>query len=171
MLWCEILLMNFGPGCRGLIHFRRRSNPRRVCGGRLADGNCAGFAAASLSASNRGIYRRFGVAPIDWSVPKFEIGYWVGTRFARKGYITEAVKRIERFAFEQLGTHAWRFGVTRSMSEAGGWRSTPGLSWKEFCETTPALQPAKSAARAFTRKSAPIGDFCHIAFFRHREFL
>lgn len=43
-----------------------------------------------------------GLHRIDWSVPKFEIGYWIGERFSGNGYITEAVKRIARFAFEDL---------------------------------------------------------------------
>jgi RimJ/RimL family protein N-acetyltransferase len=40
---------------------------------------------------------------IDWSVPRFEIGYWCRTRFAGRGYITEAVRGITGFAFDQLG--------------------------------------------------------------------
>jgi RimJ/RimL family protein N-acetyltransferase len=44
-----------------------------------------------------------GLHRIDWSVPKFEIGYWVRTSHAGQGYITEAVKGIAAFAFETLG--------------------------------------------------------------------
>lgn len=44
-----------------------------------------------------------GLHGIDWSIPKFEVGYWLSTEFEGNGYITEAVKRIEQFAFEQLG--------------------------------------------------------------------
>ncbi len=44
-----------------------------------------------------------GLHRIDWSVPKFEIGYWARTSHAGQGYITEAVNGITRFAFEQLG--------------------------------------------------------------------
>jgi RimJ/RimL family protein N-acetyltransferase len=43
-----------------------------------------------------------GLHRIDWSVPKFEIGYWVRTRFAGQGYITEAVNGIVAFAFDTL---------------------------------------------------------------------
>ncbi|MDR6551817.1 GNAT family N-acetyltransferase [Paenibacillus qinlingensis] len=39
---------------------------------------------------------------IDWDVRKFEIGYWVNTRFSCKGYMTEAVKAICDFACNQL---------------------------------------------------------------------
>ena len=44
-----------------------------------------------------------GLHRIDWNVPRFEIGYWVRTSFARKGFVTEAVSGITKFAFEQLG--------------------------------------------------------------------
>ncbi len=43
-----------------------------------------------------------GLHRIDWSVPKFEIGYWCRTRFAGQGYITEAVRGISDFAFDVL---------------------------------------------------------------------
>ncbi|MEL7675288.1 MAG: GNAT family protein [Chloroflexota bacterium] len=39
----------------------------------------------------------------DWSVPFFEIGYWVRTSLQRQGYITEAVRAQTRFAFDVLG--------------------------------------------------------------------
>jgi len=44
-----------------------------------------------------------GLHRIDWSVPKFEIGYWCRTRYVGQGYITEAVKGILKFGFETLG--------------------------------------------------------------------
>ena len=44
-----------------------------------------------------------GLHRMDWSVPKFEIGYWVRTRFVGEGYATEAVRSIGAFAFEHLG--------------------------------------------------------------------
>lgn len=43
-----------------------------------------------------------GLHRIKWEVPKFEIGYWVDTRFSGKGYITEATKAITDFAFREL---------------------------------------------------------------------
>lgn len=39
----------------------------------------------------------------DWSVPFFEIGYWVRTRLQGQGYITEAVRAQTRFALDVLG--------------------------------------------------------------------
>ena len=43
-----------------------------------------------------------GLHRIDWSVPKFEIGYWCRTSFAGRGYTTEAVRGIADFAFDAL---------------------------------------------------------------------
>ncbi|MGV3724384.1 MAG: GNAT family N-acetyltransferase [Actinomycetota bacterium] len=40
---------------------------------------------------------------IDWSVPRMEIGYWCCTSFTGRGFVTEAVRAITRFAFDQLG--------------------------------------------------------------------
>lgn len=44
-----------------------------------------------------------GLHNIDWSVPSFEIGYWVRQNMQGQGYITEAVSGITKFAFEVLG--------------------------------------------------------------------
>ena len=44
-----------------------------------------------------------GLQGINWEVPKFEIGYWVRSKFEGQGYISEAVRGITRFAFETLG--------------------------------------------------------------------
>jgi RimJ/RimL family protein N-acetyltransferase len=44
-----------------------------------------------------------GLHRIDWSVPRFEIGFWVRTSMTGHGYITEAVRRISEFALEDLG--------------------------------------------------------------------
>jgi RimJ/RimL family protein N-acetyltransferase len=43
-----------------------------------------------------------GLHRIDWSVPKFEIGYWGDTRHTGQGYITEATEAITNFAFKEL---------------------------------------------------------------------
>lgn len=40
-----------------------------------------------------------GLHRIDWSVPCFEIGYWIRTSMAGQGYMTEAVNAITQFAF------------------------------------------------------------------------
>ncbi|MFJ7727643.1 GNAT family N-acetyltransferase [Neobacillus sp. NPDC097160] len=43
-----------------------------------------------------------GLHRINWDIPKFEIGYWIDTRFSGKGYITEATEAIANFAFTIL---------------------------------------------------------------------
>jgi RimJ/RimL family protein N-acetyltransferase len=44
-----------------------------------------------------------GLHRIEWSVPKFEIGYWVRTGYGGQGFITEAVNGLTQFAFDTLG--------------------------------------------------------------------
>lgn len=43
-----------------------------------------------------------GLHRINWEIPKFEIGYWIDTRFSSQGYVTEATKAITDFAFSAL---------------------------------------------------------------------
>lgn len=43
-----------------------------------------------------------GMHSIDWSVPRFEIGYWLRTSREGQGYMTEAVNGIAQFAFASL---------------------------------------------------------------------
>ncbi|WP_088006128.1 GNAT family N-acetyltransferase [Indiicoccus explosivorum] len=46
-----------------------------------------------------------GLHRFDWTVRKFEVGYWVDSRYEGKGYVSEAVGRIAQFAFEDLGAN------------------------------------------------------------------
>jgi RimJ/RimL family protein N-acetyltransferase len=46
---------------------------------------------------------RGGLHTIDWSIPKFEIGYWVRTSCAGQGIATEATRALAEFAHGQLG--------------------------------------------------------------------
>lgn len=43
-----------------------------------------------------------GLHRINWDVPKFEIGYWIDTRYSGRGYMTEAVQGITEFAVREL---------------------------------------------------------------------
>jgi len=43
-----------------------------------------------------------GLHRINWGVPKFEIGYWIDTRYSGQGFITEAVEGLTDFAFTEL---------------------------------------------------------------------
>ena len=42
---------------------------------------------------------------IDWEVRKFEIGYWIDSRYSGNGYMTEAVQGITDFAFNHLNAN------------------------------------------------------------------
>ena len=42
---------------------------------------------------------------INWSVPKFEVGFWCRSSLTGKGYTKEAVAELVRYAFESLGAH------------------------------------------------------------------
>lgn len=43
-----------------------------------------------------------GLHRIDWTVPRFEIGYWVRSGFEGQGLVTEAVRALARMAFDRL---------------------------------------------------------------------
>jgi RimJ/RimL family protein N-acetyltransferase len=43
-----------------------------------------------------------GLHRMDWSVPRFEIGYWVRRTHEGQGYAAEAVRALTRFAFNTL---------------------------------------------------------------------
>jgi RimJ/RimL family protein N-acetyltransferase len=43
-----------------------------------------------------------GLHRIDWQLRRFEIGYWARRGHAGQGYISEAVRRLARMAFEDL---------------------------------------------------------------------
>ena len=44
-----------------------------------------------------------GLHRIDWSVPRFEIGYWRRAGFEGRGLVAEAVRALARMAFDSLG--------------------------------------------------------------------
>ena len=43
-----------------------------------------------------------GLHRIDWTVRRFEVGYWCRTGQQGRGFITEAVRALTRLAFERL---------------------------------------------------------------------
>jgi RimJ/RimL family protein N-acetyltransferase len=50
-----------------------------------------------------------GFHHIDWMIPKFEIGYWLRTSHAGKGFCTEAVNGLVHYAQSEL--HAKRLEI------------------------------------------------------------
>jgi RimJ/RimL family protein N-acetyltransferase len=69
---------------------------------------------------------RCGLHSIDWSIPKLEVGYWVRTSCARRGYATEATRALATFARERLGarrleiTSDTRNTASRRVAEKSG---------------------------------------------------
>lgn len=67
-----------------------------------------------------------GLHRIDWTVRRFEIGYWCRTGYTGRGLITEAVKAIAAMAFESLGArrveirHDDRNERSRRLAERAG---------------------------------------------------
>ncbi|HET6453291.1 MAG TPA: GNAT family N-acetyltransferase [Armatimonadota bacterium] len=52
------------------------------------------------------------IEDISWEHMRGEIGYWLGQKYWGQGYMTEAVRRMAQFAFEELGferIHAYCF--------------------------------------------------------------
>lgn len=56
----------------------------------------------------------------DWSVPKFEIGYWIRSSFSGQGFVTEAVEAISEFAFRVF--KARRVEIRTSTKNVKSWQ-------------------------------------------------
>jgi len=61
-----------------------------------------------------------GLHRIDWTVPRFEIGYWIRTSCASRGYATEAVNGLTGFARDHLG--ARRIEIRMDERNERSWR-------------------------------------------------
>jgi RimJ/RimL family protein N-acetyltransferase len=78
--------------CRQMAaRFAQRSDLPLFIFARGADGGCARLLGG------------IGLHRIDWSVPRFEIGYWRRSGEQGQGWISEAVSTLSRFAFDHLG--------------------------------------------------------------------
>lgn len=75
---------------------------------RAADGSELGFIGGS------GLHR------IDWTVRRFEVGYWCRSSRVGEGFVGEAVEAITRCAFEVLG--ARRVEVRMDDANTRSWR-------------------------------------------------
>ena len=60
-----------------------------------------------------------GVHHIDWNVPCFEVGYWLRSDLVGQGYMSEAVARLKRLLFEELGAERVESAVTRPRTQRG----------------------------------------------------
>lgn len=58
-----------------------------------------------------------GLHRTDWELPKTEVGYWVRTSETGKGYASECVKALTKWALEELG--AKRVGLVTNETNLG----------------------------------------------------
>lgn len=61
-----------------------------------------------------------GLHRIDWSVPRFEIGYWRRSGEQGRGLVTEAVQALSRMAFDVL--QAQRVEIRMDDINAASWK-------------------------------------------------
>ena len=61
-----------------------------------------------------------GLHRIDWSVPRFEIGYWRRSGEQGRGLVTEAVQALSRMAFDVL--QAQRVEVRMDDANTASWK-------------------------------------------------
>lgn len=81
-----------------------------------------------------------GLHRIDWRVPSFEIGYWVRTSQAGRGYVTEAVRALAAHAFETL--HAKRVHLRMDARNAASRRVAERADFEfEGCLRNETLDP------------------------------
>jgi len=69
-----------------------------------------------------------GLHRFDWDVPRFEIGYWVRYGYEGRGFISEAVNGITKFAFEKLG--AERVDIHMDDRNIRSWRVAERCDFK-----------------------------------------
>jgi RimJ/RimL family protein N-acetyltransferase len=80
------------------------ASTRRFCA-RMIKGHRTkkGFGFLMFSKKTGELVGGIGLHRVDWTIPKLEIGYWIGTRFEGHGYVTEAVRALTDVAFKKLG--------------------------------------------------------------------
>jgi RimJ/RimL family protein N-acetyltransferase len=77
---------------------------RRFCARMIKDHRARkNFGFIILAKDTGDLVGGIGLHRVDWNIPKLEIGYWIGTRFEGRGFVTEAVRALTDFAFQKLG--------------------------------------------------------------------
>ncbi len=61
------------------------------------------FGIAAYRKSDGAFVLRSGFHPRDWSVPRFEIGYWCRKEYQGEGYVSETVRALTQTGFEIMG--------------------------------------------------------------------
>jgi RimJ/RimL family protein N-acetyltransferase len=95
-----------------------------------------------------------GLHRIDWTLRKFEIGYWRRTGCAGRGYVTEAVRALARLAFDVLD--ARRVEIRMDDNNASSWRVAERAGFTleallRFDSATPTGEPRSTRIYARVR--------------------
>lgn len=78
-----------------------------------------------------------GLHPLNWAVPKFEIGYWCRTSMQGKGYVTEVVRELTAAAFGDMAARRVeircdsRNQPSRRVAERAGFRLEAELRYDD----------------------------------------
>ena len=95
-----------------------------------------------------------GLHRIDWTLRKFEIGYWRKSGCAGRGFVTEAVRALSRMAFDALA--ARRVEIRMDDRNAASWRVAERAGFTleallRFDSATPAGEPRSTRVYARVR--------------------
>lgn len=88
----------------------------------------------------------------SWNDRRFEIGYWVRTSEANKGYVTEAVRALTQWAFEKLS--AQRVEIRMDTRNERSWRVAERAGFALECvlvKDRKALDGAQSDTRIYAK--------------------
>ena len=103
-----------------------------------------------------------GLHRIDWTVRKFEIGYWRKTGCEGRGFVTEAVRALARLAFDAL--EARRVEIRMDDNNARSWRVAERAGFTleallRFDSVTPTGEPRSTRIYARVRGAEePMGS-------------
>ena len=95
-----------------------------------------------------------GLHRIDWTVRRFEIGYWRRTGCEGRGYVTEAVRAVSRMAFDALA--ARRVEIRMDDSNVRSWQLAERAGFTleavlRFDSATPQGEPRSTRVYARVR--------------------
>ena len=102
-----------------------------------------------------------GLHRIDWTLHKFEIGYWRRTGCEGRGFVTEAVRAMARLAFDTL--NARRVEIRMDDNNVSSWRVAERAGFTleallRFDSATPSGEPRSTRIYARVRGAEePIG--------------
>jgi RimJ/RimL family protein N-acetyltransferase len=104
--------------------------------------------------SDRLLVGKGGLHSIDWSLPRFEIGYWIRTSCARQGLATEAARALAEMARRTLGAVRIEIGTdarnvaSRKVAEKAGFE-LEGIRRKSRRDVAGELADSCMYARVF----------------------